>query len=420
MRKFFKSSKSGLTQTERRIVRLVSAIQFISILDFQMVMPLGADFTRALGIPASDIGWVTGAYTAAAFVSGIAGARFLNKVNRRVAIIISLWGLVISTALGGLSINYATMILARISAGLFGGPVVSLSYALLTDCVPEERRGRALGIVGAMFSVASILGLPIGLKLVEWGSWRTTFITIAGLGVVLACLAMKALPRKNTAPVADPLREALSASHTKRKSAFAIAFMATFIGIYANFLLVPYVATYVQLNLGYPRDRLFFLYGLAGCFTFFTMRVAGRLCDRFGSSTTISFLTPLIVIMYYFYFIHYIPLIPVVVIFVAQSILGSARYVVVGTETSKVPPPSHRAGFMSLMSAAQALGQSLGAFTSSMILFEASPEAPLEHMPTDACLASFLAVGVVPLVIYLARLNKRRVAGFAPMPEPLI
>ncbi len=42
---------------------LVGAVQFVNILDFTIVMPLGPDFSRALGIPSSNIGYVTaGAY----------------------------------------------------------------------------------------------------------------------------------------------------------------------------------------------------------------------------------------------------------------------------------------------------------------------------------------------------------------------
>ena len=70
----------GLTKDERAIVHLVSAIQFINILDFIMVMPMGPDFALALGIPTNLIGYVGGAYTAAAFVSGFIGSLYLDRL----------------------------------------------------------------------------------------------------------------------------------------------------------------------------------------------------------------------------------------------------------------------------------------------------------------------------------------------------
>ena len=410
MLRFFKNQSAGLNHAERRIVRLVSAIQFLTIIDFQMVMPLGADFARDLGIPASTIGWVTGAYTAAAFVAGIAGARLLNKVNRRLAMTVSLWGLVIATALGGLSINYTTLICARILAGLFSGPAMSLSYALLTDHVPEQRRGRALGMVGSIWSFAGIVGLPVGLKLAEWGNWRTPFFIIAALGVFLIPLLMAAVKRTAAKPN-DPLAQIGVLVHRAHKKSIVLAFVLNSLSIGGNYLVVPSVAAYFQLNLGYPRDHLSLLYFVAGVVTFFTVRFSGRMIDRFGAAKLILPLTPCVVAVYYLLFVHYNPALPVMLMFVLTGVFNSARYTIISTETSKVPPPEQRAGFMSLISAAQALGQSLGAFASSLILFDPGI-GPLQNMPRATWLAILIAACGPPMVIALARLNRSRPAAF--------
>src|SRR6266849_10569448 len=88
---------------ERTVVLLVAAVQFVNILDFVMVMPLGPDFAAALGIPSSRLGMIGGSYTAAAAVAGLAGAMFLDRFDRRPALGIAMLGLVVGTALGGLS-----------------------------------------------------------------------------------------------------------------------------------------------------------------------------------------------------------------------------------------------------------------------------------------------------------------------------
>ena len=38
------------------------------------------------------------------------------------------------------------------------------------------------------FSVASVLGVPMGLRLAIWGGWRLPFIVVAGMGVVVGVL----------------------------------------------------------------------------------------------------------------------------------------------------------------------------------------------------------------------------------------
>ncbi len=55
--------------SESRFVLLVGAVQLVNVLDFMMVMPLGPDFAKGLGIPTSEIGYIGGSYTAAAATS---------------------------------------------------------------------------------------------------------------------------------------------------------------------------------------------------------------------------------------------------------------------------------------------------------------------------------------------------------------
>jgi predicted MFS family arabinose efflux permease len=76
--------------SERLIVFLIGAIQFVNVLDFVMVMPLGPDFATALGISTSRIGIVGGSYTAAAAVAGIVGSLFLDKFDRRPALALAI------------------------------------------------------------------------------------------------------------------------------------------------------------------------------------------------------------------------------------------------------------------------------------------------------------------------------------------
>ncbi|MBL8720617.1 MAG: MFS transporter, partial [Myxococcales bacterium] len=92
-----------------------------------MVMPLGPDFARQLGISTSHIGYVGGAYTAAAAVSGLVGALFLDRFDRRSALVLSMLGLALGTAAGAFACGLPSLMLARVLAGAFGGPATSVS-----------------------------------------------------------------------------------------------------------------------------------------------------------------------------------------------------------------------------------------------------------------------------------------------------
>src|SRR5690606_24081622 len=168
--------------------------QFVNVVDFVMVLPLGPDFARALAIPAHQLGLIAGSYTAAAAVVGLLAASFLDRFDRRQALLVAMLGLVLGTLAGGFATGLASMLAARVLAGVFGGPATSIAMSILSDAVPPERRGRAVGKVMGAFSVASVVGVPAGLELARLGGWQMPFFVLASLGLVVAIGAGLVMP----------------------------------------------------------------------------------------------------------------------------------------------------------------------------------------------------------------------------------
>jgi len=179
--------------SERTVIFLIGAVQFVNILDFMMVLPLGPFFAGPLGIPASRIGVIGGSYTAAAAISGIACSFFLDRFDRRKALGVAVAGLVMATALGGFSVGFGSIVFARILAGFFGGPATSLSLSIVADVIPAERRGKALGAVMGSFSVAAVLGgyAAVG-ALVRSDSRRAALRVSLALAVIATLTALTA------------------------------------------------------------------------------------------------------------------------------------------------------------------------------------------------------------------------------------
>jgi len=355
---------------ERRVVLLIGMIQFINVLDFMMVMPLGPDFAKALGVPASEIGIVGGAYTLAAAVSGIACSFFLDRFDRRKALAVIMGGLVVGTAAGGLAWDFHSLVAARLLAGAFGGPATSISYAIIADVIPVERRGKAMGAVLSAFAFASVFGVPAGLEMARFGGWQTPFFAVALLGLVTAVAVIAILPplrihleRKESGPkfrVGDLLR----------RSVVIVSFVMTATVMMASFMIIPNIAAYIQRNLDYPRESMGILYAAGGAVSFFAMRMSGRLTDRYGSFVTGAIGSALLVFVLYFGFVSWQPWCSVMGLFILFMLAMSFRNVAYNTLTSRVPAAHERAGFLSIQSAIQHVASSAGAFLSAAFLHE--------------------------------------------------
>jgi predicted MFS family arabinose efflux permease len=278
---------------ERRVIWLVALIQFINVLDFVMVMPLGRDFARALGFPEASLGLIGGSYTLAAAVAGIAGARFLDRFDRRTALTWAMLGLVVATAAGGLARDLPTMMAARIIAGAFGGPATSLAMAIVADVVPPARRGAAMSVVMAAFSVASVVGVPLGLYAAELGDWRTPFFALAVLGLGVTGYAWRSLPplRGHLVGARGPATRTrdLLARRDVRLTLAAAAAMT-----FSVFMIVPYIRSFLQNNHGVADDQIKFLYLVGGIASFAVVRVTGPTVDRIGSTPVAAVGTALV------------------------------------------------------------------------------------------------------------------------------
>lgn len=392
--------------SERSLLLLVASVQFINILDFMMVMPMGPDFARALGIPVSELGILGGSYTAAAAVSGAAGAFFLDRFDRRKALLVSLAGLVVSTAAGAAAQGLASLVAARVAAGFFGGPAASVAQAIVADAIPPERRGRAMGVVMSSFAVASVLGVPLGLELSSRAGWQAPFLFVAGLGVIVAAATALRMPSMR-GHLAEPGKSAVLPFHMFIEAAPATALVATAVVTCGVFMLVPNLSAYLQFNLGFPRERLGLLYLGGGICGLLLNRFIGGLVDRRGAIFVVTIGTTIHLGVLWVGMIQPIAWVPVPLIFVLFMISGAFRMLPMSTLSSRVPPPAERAGFMSLQSVIQHLASAAGAVLSSRLLV-AEPSGKLLHFPLVASISASLALSLPLILLHLDRLLRAR------------
>lgn len=405
------------SRSERAIVLLVAAVQFVNILDFVMVMPMGPDFAKALAIPPSHLGYIGGAYTAAAGLSGIACSFFLDRFDRRSALGVSMAGLVVATAAGGLAFDLPSLLAARVAAGLFGGPATSVAFSIIADQVPVERRGRALGLVMGSFSVAAVVGVPIGLELARLLGWRAPFFAVAGLGLVVVALSILALPSMTSHVAAARASQASFAGLVERPLVL-LGWLMTGVLMAAGFIIIPNISAYTQENLGWPREWLGYLYMGGGVISLVATQLGGRLVDR--ASATVSAALGCLVLMAAteLGFVWEPALLGAPLTFALFMLGNGLRNVAAQSLATRIPQPHERARYMSTASAVQHFASAGGAFVSSLLLSEAA-DHKLVGMDTVGRI-SIALTAVIPLLAFAIerRLPAKGAPQVAPAPEP--
>jgi predicted MFS family arabinose efflux permease len=394
------------SRREWGFLSLLTAVQVSHVLDFVIIMPLGPQFMRVFSINPAQFGVIVSAYTFAAAVSGLVGAIWIDRFDRRHALLTLFAGFVLGTLACALAPNFQLLVAARVVAGAFGGTMSGLTLAIVGDVFAENRRGMATGAVMSSFSIASVLGVPFGLFLASRYHWHAPFFFLAGLGAVVWIAAWLVLPsiRRHMAGGADATaRGARGLVEVLTHSNHLRAFMLVICMMVAGFTVIPYISAYMVRNVGLPEDQLFYIYLVGGSLNFFVARWVGRLADRFGklrvfTVVAVASIAPILALTH----LPPVPLWGLLAVSTAFMCSMSGRFVpAMAMVTSSVATRS-RGSFKSDNSSIQSMGSGFAAFVGGAIIAEL-PDGRLLHFDRVGYLAALATLISLPLARRLRR-----------------
>ena len=365
---------------EKRFLWVLAGIQFSHIVDFMVMMPLGPQIMQSFGISAAAFGLLVSSYTYTGAISGLITASVIDQFDRRRYLLVVFTGFILASMACGLAQSYTWLVVARATAGAFGGIMGALIFTLSADHIPYARRGRASGIIMSAFSLSTVVGVPLSLTLAtQWG-WRAPFFMIGAVSLALLLMARKEIPHTARSGMTGqaveqplepalilrrlgPLRDVLRARHCQ------IAMGLSMLVLFSSFLLIPYITVHLVYDVGVGLDEIPLMYLIGGSASFFTARIIGRLADRYGKLKIYRRVAAL----------SLIPLIwlpnmgdsPLWLALICTTLfftLVPGRMVAVSAAIVSAAPPNQRARFMAVNTAAQQLAMGSAAVLGGLLL----------------------------------------------------
>jgi MFS transporter, DHA1 family, inner membrane transport protein len=386
-----------IRRREMLLMMILASVQFTSIVDFMVVMPLGPQLERVLGISHSRFGWIVASYTISAGIAGLLGSSIMDRFGRKAAFLALYAGFLLGTLLCGLAPGFLTLLIARVVTGGFGGILGGMALAIVGDVFPEERRGRATGILMSAFAVASVVGVPAGIYLGGELGWHFPFLVLAGLGSPVFFAAYRILPplrdHFHQGPHSHPLQQIVATfGHSNHLRAFALT-SAVMLG---SFSVIPYISLYLVSNVGVDEKvGLPWVFVTGGVLTLIGAPLIGRLADHSGKLPVYRVVALVAVAL-----IVVVTNLPRVPLAVAVGVVGAfmlsnaGRMVAALTMVTGSVERRFRGGFMSANSAVQHLSSGIAAMIGGSILGDS----------VDKTLHNFNRVGLVAVAATLISL----------------
>ncbi|MGH3403194.1 MAG: MFS transporter, partial [Streptosporangiaceae bacterium] len=159
----------GLDQRRWLVLGVVGLAQLMIVLDITIMNIALPSAQAALHFNNADRQWVITAYSLAFGSLLLFGGRIADLFGRKVVFITGLVGFAVASAVGGASVNFTMLVVARASQGAFAALLAPAALSLLTTTFTDPaERNRAFGVYGAIAGGGGLVGLLLGGVLTEY------------------------------------------------------------------------------------------------------------------------------------------------------------------------------------------------------------------------------------------------------------
>ncbi|MCX6306251.1 MAG: MFS transporter [Bacteroidetes bacterium] len=163
-------------------------------LDISIVGPAIPSIEKTMHVGGRDLSWIYSIYILFNLVGISLMAKMSDTFGRR-------WIYVAAVAIFGLgslvvsvSHDITLLLIGRAIQGFGSSGIFPVAIAVVGDIYPVEKRGRALGLIGAVFGIAFILGPFIAGFMLLYFDWNALFLINIPIAILLIVFAVRMLP----------------------------------------------------------------------------------------------------------------------------------------------------------------------------------------------------------------------------------
>lgn len=208
---------------------------------------------------------------------------FAGAVDRRRVLAVAMLVFVAGNLAAASSWSFLGLLAAQVAMGAAAGLFAATAQATAVSLVGADHRARAIAVVvgGTTFAVA--LGAPAGSMISTFWGWRGTFLSIAGLGLVVVAILWMRLPH-GMRGTRLALSERLKAVG---RPGIRPALLATFLYLTGGFTVISYIAPLAMQGAGLSHAALPAMLLAFGVGAVIGNLSSGYLADRIGATRVV-------------------------------------------------------------------------------------------------------------------------------------
>lgn len=181
----------------------------LAALSLTMLLPsLGISVTNialpslrtAFDVTSQEAQWVVIAYLVLVTSSLVTVGRLGDVLGRKRLLLVGIAIFSLASMAAVFASTIWMVVLARAVQGVGAAMMMSLTVAAVSDVVPKERTGSAIGLLGTVSAIGTAAGPSLGGLLVTMYGWPSIFVLMAGTGLFAMMFVGTQLPVLSTCP----------------------------------------------------------------------------------------------------------------------------------------------------------------------------------------------------------------------------
>jgi DHA1 family bicyclomycin/chloramphenicol resistance-like MFS transporter len=181
----------------RFVLALLIGSSSLGLAATSIYLPSIPDMARDLGVPASHVQNTVTAYLAAFGVSTLVIGSLSDRWGRRRLFIAGTALFSVASLIAAFAPGIPAFMTARVLQAVGACASMALARAIARDLFDASETARALAAISAAITVAPIVAPLIGGYMHVWFGWRSQFVLLAAISLILTWLTSRHLPETN-------------------------------------------------------------------------------------------------------------------------------------------------------------------------------------------------------------------------------
>ncbi|NRD75605.1 DHA2 family efflux MFS transporter permease subunit [Shewanella sp. VB17] len=173
---------------------------FMAILDIQITNASMKEIQGSLGATLTEGSWIATAYLVAEMIAIPLSGWLSQGLSIRRYLIWTTGAFIGASLLCSIAWNLESMITFRAMQGFFGGALIPLSFRLILELLPENKRTLGMTLFGVTATFAPSIGPALGGWLTEQFSWHYLFYINVPPGLLVMGMLAYGLKKKPVIP----------------------------------------------------------------------------------------------------------------------------------------------------------------------------------------------------------------------------